>query len=134
MIMPTIRKDVVPLLLSTKMASGWVVQGCSMEEVESLEKQYGIRLPLAYREFLLIMGYGAGALFRGTDAFYRRLSELREGAEELLAEDNADFKMPADCFVFAMHQGYQFWFFYLSEAVEDPPVYYYYEGWERPRW
>lgn len=37
------------------------------------------------------------------------------------------FTLPADAFVFSMHQGYEFNFFVICEG-NDPPVYKYVEG------
>lgn len=57
----------------------------------------------------------------GTDTFWKHLSWLREAAEELIAEKSAA-PLPADAFVFYMHQGYEFGYFLLSDG-DDPPVY-----------
>jgi hypothetical protein len=63
---------------------------------------------------------------KGSSAFYNEIFDLREGSIELLYEDG--FKdLPDNTFVFWMHQGYQFAFFYLNQG-ENPPVYFYYEG------
>ncbi len=100
---------------------------CSEDEVLALERRIGRALPGAYKEFLLWMGHGSTGVFRGTDCFYYDLPVIRTGASELLQEDGFPEPLPADAFVFLMHQGYQFAFFRLSEG-EDPPVSYYYEG------
>jgi hypothetical protein len=76
------------------------------------------------------MGHRAGRFFQGTDIFYGDgLFDLRQDAEELLEEDEGDevIRLPEDAFVFAMHQGYEFTYFRLSEG-DDPPVYQFMEG------
>lgn len=100
------------------------ISPCTEAEVKALEKQLNVRLPGAYREFLLWMGKDGGKLFRGTDCWYELLPKLQSWARELLAENGLSDLLPTDAFVFLMHQGYQFMFFRLSEG-EDPPVYHY---------
>jgi hypothetical protein len=63
----------------------------------------------------------------GTDVFYRKVWGLRDGATELLQENNVAATLPDDAFVFYMHQGYQFMFFHTQEG-DNPAVCYYNEG------
>ena len=100
---------------------------CTEEEVRRLGQQVGLSLPEAYKEFLLWMGHGAGGFLRGSDCFYKQLIPLQRWAVELMEEDGFTAPLPADAFVFLMHQGYQFDFFRTGEG-DDPPVYYYFEG------
>lgn len=55
------------------------------------------------------------------------LPDLREIAEQLLQENNQP-PLPAQAFVFLMHQGYQFLYFVADGKNDDPPVYGYLEG------
>ncbi len=103
---------------------------CTEEEVVRLEQARSVKLPQAYREFLLWMGSSGGSLFIGSDCFYRDLPLIQKGAVELLEEDQFPLKLPEDAFVFYMHQGYNFDFFRPSEG-DDPPVYYYLEDSEQ---
>src|SRR5207248_219520 len=89
---------------------------CTEEEVRKLEQQVGLKLPQAYREFLLWMGHNGGGLLQGSDCFYQHLPRIQKGAVELLEEDGFPDPLPADAFVFLMHQGYQFDFFRVSEG------------------
>lgn len=100
---------------------------CTEEQIHSLERQYGLTLPMAYKEFLLWGGVYAAGLLEGSNGFFDDLSELREGAEKLLERNEFPEPLPKDAFVFLMHQGYVFWFFTASEG-DDPPVYSYEEG------
>jgi SMI1/KNR4 family protein SUKH-1 len=105
---------------------GCELRGCSMREVAKIETFFSVKLPLAYREFLVSMGKDAGTFMKGSSVFYNEIFELKEGSIELLKEDN--FKpLPGNAFVFWMHQGYQFAFFNLDEG-DNPPVYFYYQG------
>ncbi|MFB8798281.1 MAG: SMI1/KNR4 family protein [Microcoleus sp.] len=99
---------------------------CTEEQIHSLERQYGLTLPMAYKQFLLWGGVCAGGLFEGSNYSYDDLSELREGAEGLLERDEFPEPLPKDAFVLMMHQGYIFWLFKTSEG-DDPPVYGYEE-------
>ena len=100
--------------------------GCSEAEIDELQQHWDRDLPTTYRRFLAVMGREAGEFLVGTDVFLPYLRSMQEGAEEILAEAPTPLQLPADAVVFAMHQGYQFWFFRTSEG-EDPPVYYYME-------
>ena len=55
------------------------------------------------------------------------LDGLMHEAKSLLAEDEAGVTLGENAFVFLMHQGYEFLYFYLSEG-DDRPVYQYVEG------
>ena len=98
---------------------------CSEGEVRAIEKRLGNKLPAAYREFLLLMGQKDGGLL-GRDWLYEYLEIFQEDAIELMRRDGFPVTLPADAFVFLMHDGYQFDFFCISEG-DDPPVYHYIE-------
>jgi SMI1 / KNR4 family (SUKH-1) len=104
------------------------IAGCTQEEVSSLEKRFGIVLPEIYRDWLRVMGRGAGHYLEGSDAFYPGLLELRDAAGELLRENGQPFSLAQDAFVFLMHQGYQFLYFRTEPLDPDPPVILYLEG------
>ena len=95
-------------------------RGCTAEEIAHLESIHDVRLPDDYHAFLLLAGRGASGLWVGSDYRLGRLSDMQEGAVELMAESGLEF--PKGAFAFLMHRGYQF--FYLT----DDGVYYYYEG------
>ena len=102
---------------------------CSDLEIIQLERQQGINLPSTYKDFLKMMGHGAGKFLRGSDCFYQHLPQIQEWAKQLLVENDFPQTLPEDAFVFFMHQGYQFSFFRLSEG-DNPPTYSYCEGQE----
>lgn len=107
-------------------SKGCKLKGCSSSEIIRIEKFFNVQLPLYYRQFLSSMGKGAGRFMQGSSVFYNEIFDLREGGTRLLSDDN--FKLlPENTFVFWMHQGYQFAFFYLNQG-DNPPVYYYHEG------
>ena len=100
--------------------------GCSESEVEQVQAEAGLPLPRAYIEFLREMGRGAGRFFEGTDMFFPTMFQNTEAAREMLDELANGLELPEGSFVFAMHQGYQFFFFH--EQDDNPSVSYYMEG------
>lgn len=106
---------------------GYKTEGIDNEKIKKIEKYYDVSLPLDYKIFLEKMGQSGDKFLRGEDCFYDRIFELREYANELLADDNSQFKFKKEHFVFYSHQGYIFAFFDTS-LNENSPIYYYFEG------
>ena len=106
------------------------LKGCTADEVEQLEQYLGVELPSSYKAFLMVAGHGAGPFLRGTDFTYGFVFYLRDAAEELLQA--SEQKLPVDAVVFAMHQGYVFWYFHTGDGLADPPVRRFQEGDQRP--
>jgi hypothetical protein len=105
------------------------ISGCTAEEVTAFERAHAVRLPVAYRTFLRYLGKGAGPMFLGSDFHFQGLSGIRDLAEHVTMNDDLTDRvvlLPDDAFAFMEHQGYQIWFFRLTEG-DDPPVYYYLE-------
>lgn len=105
---------------------GFDLKGISLDQIKKIENFYDIELPNDYKLFLKEMGYSAGEFLIGEDCFYDRIFELREYAEDLLIEDETDFRLKPEHFVFFSHQGYIFSFFDTSQT--NPKIYYYHEG------
>jgi len=108
-------------------------RGNKLEPVTSskiflIEKEFKITLPEVYKQFLQLMGNGAGEYMRGSSVFYDEIFSLRKWADELVHENDIE-PIPNDAFVFWMHQGYQAAYFKLNEG-DNPPVYYFSEGQE----
>ncbi len=113
---------------------------CTEEEITELEKQVGLKLPKAYREFLLWSGNGLGSFEIGSVFFYKdELVEIQEIAREIMDADDlvgkpaSPDKLPDDAYIFWMHEGYMFTFFRTSEG-DNPPVHFFREGENRIRW
>ncbi|TWF32647.1 SUKH superfamily protein [Chitinophaga polysaccharea] len=101
---------------------------CTEKEVAFLQTYFNVSFPQVYKEFLLVMGKGAGTYMRGTDVFYGQLLPLRDYARETLEEAKLD-PLPCDAFVFWMHQGYIYAYF-MTDGDENPPVTVLYESGE----
>lgn len=107
-------------------SKGYILKGCSINEVKKIEKFFNVSLPETYIQFLLTMGKNAGDFMKGSSVFYDEIFNLREDSVILLEENNF-ISLPENAFVFWMHQGYQFAFFEVG-GKSNPPVYFYYEG------
>lgn len=90
----------------------------------------GKKLPQAYIEFMSVMGNGTDGKFMGGDScFMNEIYDLRQGAFELLEENESENTLTDEDFVFWMSQGCMFCFFKLNEG-DNPPVYFYNEDGE----
>lgn len=118
---------VVNILCDRGVANDRDVLGCTDAEIAEVEKDVGVSLPAAYREFLHRMGRSAGNFYVGTDLFYPQILGATLAAHELVAEVKTGIVLPHGALVIAMHQGYQFLFIDADEG-DDPPVHYYMEN------
>jgi hypothetical protein len=120
-------------LLEAGLAGPESLKGCTEEEIKSLDRQFSFHLPRCYRDFLSVMGRGAGDFLVGTDYSFPKMLEFRKDAEGLLRTSQADFELPSTAFVFMFHQGYTFLFFDCHDDPDDPPVFMFTEGEREPR-
>ncbi|WP_375559716.1 SMI1/KNR4 family protein [Bernardetia sp. OM2101] len=112
--------------------SGEVFTPLSQKKIDSLQRLYDINLPIAYIEFLTVMGKGASRFMRGSSVFYPELLELKDWAKELTDENNMS-ELPKNAFTFWMHQGYQMAYFLVDDSP-NPTVYYFSEGNKNNDW
>ncbi len=85
-------------------------------------------LPKAYIEFMSTMGNGTeGKYMRGESCFMDEIHILKQGAIELLEENESKLVLTENDFVFWMSQGCIFCMFKLNEG-DNPPVYFYNES------
>jgi len=97
--------------LAREFGNETVVGLSSVEIVEVATALGGHELPSSYVEFLRLMGKVAGRMLVGTDIFYPRLLKVKEYAQELFEETGRVDLMSDTSIVFALHQGYQvYWF------------------------
>jgi hypothetical protein len=108
--------------------------GLSQLEIDKISALSTMPLPISYLEFLETMGKDMSrkdqshhGFLVGIDVFYRYIPQLKEGAFELLQEDNSKLNLKSNDFVFYSAQGCDFAFFKLDEG-DNPPIYYYREG------
>ncbi|HVH32753.1 MAG TPA: SMI1/KNR4 family protein [Tahibacter sp.] len=119
--------EIVAALVDGQICERSQIVGSSPQQIAALEQSAGAALPLAYRHFLAAAGEDAPGFFTGTSFFRSQIGGLHAAANALLEENGETVRLSADAFVFAMHQGYVFHYFLLSEG-DDPPIYMYDEG------
>ncbi|MBD1912966.1 MULTISPECIES: SMI1/KNR4 family protein [unclassified Leptolyngbya] len=96
---------------------------CSLEEVELLENDLKLKLPDAYREFLLWCGNRCG--FLDSDRYF--WSDVKDSHREWFEEAMEEYNLPMtlislDAIIFfAAHGGYIYAFIRASEG-DNPPV------------
>jgi hypothetical protein len=119
---PTAAELVKARYISAGLADSRSFEGCSLEEICSVEKKFSVHLPGSYRSFLALMGRCAGPFLEGSDYSFPDLLTFREYAEKFLAECGTAFRLMPSHFVFMIHQGYIIWFFDCANEQDDPKV------------
>lgn len=102
--------------------------GCSVEEVDALEKQFGHPFPTIYRDFLQWLGNDKDGVLRGSDWFASDITENTEYVRELLEENGLDWRPNGPILSFFCHQGYMIAWFDLPTDEDDPLCYFFSEG------
>lgn len=123
--------DKIRLIIDKLIASGYVnrddIWGCTLEEVNELEKRLNINLPSIFREFLLHMGKRIAGMFEGEAFFYNSIMILTEQFRpkvERVDDDGSFIYLPLDALVFYAHDVTIYAFVYTQDELDDPPVYY----------
>lgn len=103
------------------------VAGLSDAEIEQVRADQEVStLPVYYEHFLRRLGRQSGALLVGTDILYPDILGLKQDAADLLQENRVKGFLPGDSVVFAMHQGYEFYWLRAGD-VGNPRVFMYSE-------
>lgn len=105
---------------------GYDLKGLDVSQIKKIKDFYNVRLPKDYEFFLEKLGLDGGGFMRGESCFFDKIFELKEYANDLLSEDESDFKLKPEDFVFYVHQGYMFYFF--DTSLDDPSIFFYEEG------
>lgn len=99
------------------------IAGCTEDEIIQLEREYSLRLPAAYKEYLRLFGKSTGQLLAG---YHTTVDQIRRNiacvAFDLVNTIHSNtFKVEPDMFFFGQWQGTVFYF--RCDGNEDPPVY-----------
>lgn len=113
--------ELVELLLSRRVATLEQIQGCTEGEIAALESTYQIKLPAIYKQFLRLMGHGAGPLFADCSWTQPELAHANTILHQKL-QSGASFEFPKSAFVFLECSASEILFF-DSKDGDDPPVY-----------
>lgn len=100
--------------------AGVAGEPCDEATVRDLEQEFGASLPAAYRAFLLVAGRGFPAWEGSHHTVDDDLPDLQRSGRRLLQGRGG--RLPADVFVFFIHQGAAVRFFLLGDGA-DPAVY-----------
>jgi hypothetical protein len=111
--------------LKDKQFSFGDAEGLSENEINEIEQKMGIKFPLSYREFLMILGKKTGSFLPSylmSSAYFERTRDSAfiasyDEIENIRVEINSSF------FFFAQWQGYNFFFIDCNEKNPDPKVY-----------
>lgn len=103
-------------------------KGCWDFEIRALEKSFGFDLPLAYKQYLALMGKDKNGVFTGSDCFIWHVDDNTAWLPELLAENHISFELPKNYLCFFSHQGYIVSWFELPKKNDNPLIWLYQEG------
>jgi hypothetical protein len=106
--------------------------GASEEDIAALESRIGLRLPEAYRQYLLWMGRDFNGIFRGSNWFIFDLESNREVLSGLLEEVGSQYPMATSHIVFFTHQGYMAAWFDTAGSQADPECWFVNDGMHDP--
>ena len=118
----TIGERAAELLVEHGYCTREEVEGCTEEDLETLEDRYDLALPEAYKSCMRHIGRYPGTLLAGSEFAYPEMELQTKFARETAEEYATNFELPADIFVFCGLQGYAFDCF-RTEMGDDPPVY-----------
>lgn len=104
------------------------VRPCTNDEVQSLERSLGIKLPKAYQEFLLWMGRGGGFLGGEEFDWMRVRDDNRRKAIEIMEFCNYPNPLSDDAIIFLVYQGIDAFAFIRASEGDNPPVHLFGEG------
>jgi len=96
--------------------------GVSEQEINKLEQELNIKLPIVYKEFLFLAGNG-DSLLDSWERGFNYLDLMQINLKESMNEVNLHLN---PFFVFEEYGNNQCQFFFLNEN-ENPPIYAYYE-------
>jgi hypothetical protein len=122
--------EIKELMIQDKIVGSEEFVGCTDDEVENIEKLVDYKLPLSFLAFLKVMGKSGGSYITEIPFVWEQLKIYRKSADEIIKENESDYQLPEDAFVFACLNG-NFGFFRLNEG-DDPPTYVFREGDYRP--
>lgn len=101
-------------------------RGFSPAEVDEVEREWGYPLPIAYRDFLLVMGRHTGHAFEYVTMSFdgsAALLEFQKRARELCAEDDPLREIPAAAFFCSNYLDSQLSYFDAILGEDDPRLF-----------
>lgn len=124
--------ELARILVENKHAHASDIVGSAEEEIAAVEKKFSVKLPEAYRNFLRVMG-NEGGLFESDSMWNleclsdslrlakQSLASMRESEDEAVRNSATAFQLKKSFFVFEASD--YFFYYFDTEAGDDPPVY-----------
>jgi hypothetical protein len=99
-------------------------RGCVQSDIDKLEAQLEVRLPLAYKQWLLWMGADYDGLFRGVQCFVRNIEQNNKDLQTFLQEGNVAYHLPSKYVAFYSNEELIYAWFEVSDNQQndDPEV------------
>ena len=114
-------EELTQILLSKGITSPAEIQGCTDEDISQLEAAYKLKFPATYKQFLRVMGRGAGRLFADCSWTLPELAHANIMLQQKLLANNA-VQVPKSAFVFLACSAAEILFFDAADG-DDPPIY-----------
>lgn len=114
-------------LIQSGIAAEADLAGCSPEEIEGLERRYGV-LPDSYRQILALIGHGAGQLVDSAEfwIYADQIADIPEDIQEYLDEVRAEREevpdIPPNAFFISARYG-EYPHYVLTGGGPDSAVY-----------
>ncbi len=102
------------------------IKGVSESEIKKTENRFGIKFPLAFKEYLYLAGDSSGGL-RLADGNGSLAVLIKDDVRKKLEKSMQEFQIPVKrpFWVFSEKDGFQqFFFIYLDENSENPSVWF----------
>ncbi|MBX9568645.1 MAG: SMI1/KNR4 family protein [Candidatus Obscuribacterales bacterium] len=106
--------------------------GCSEEEINDLEDDLGLFLPLSYRCFLEKLGIASPGYLDDCEWHLAELRTMQQLAKLMLRDSHCEYQLKETDFVFLLRDADLFLFFDTAEGDVNPPVFRYSRGADKP--
>lgn len=112
-------QQLAQMLIDSRMATPETIIGCSQHEIATIEAQFGISLPVSYKEFLRTMGKEMGDFANDVVMTYPGIVQFCRDRGERYANE-IGFELSEKHFVFLIREDV---FMFFDTLLADPPVY-----------
>lgn len=99
-------------------------KGVTSEQIIDFELRFQVKLPEAYKQFLLWMGDDRKGVFKGSNWFFEDILENEFILREILEDNNLNYIDDKRVICFFSHQGYMASWFYIPCESENPECYF----------
>lgn len=123
--------DFTQKLIAGGLATDKTLEGCTENEIAAIESHLNLKLPQAYKDYLSRMGKKAGDFLSECLLTYPEIVEYGRATAEGLVQ-RTEYKLPKSAFVFVERYGCQFFFFDTASNDDNPSVYRFLEGDQKP--